>query len=348
MKRARTASAAAPAASPTAAWKLLLAGTSHADSIVRCDAARLLGDLRDPRAVPALSRLLQADRHLTKITAVYALGAIGERKAAPVLLAIAKDPGVFRFPGMHYHDMIRLAAATELAHWDDAAGVVAVNDLLRLKGMPAMLELAPAILGPPPTAALAKLRAYLSLPFVLGFHQGRPSASNHFFVVRNLAFFRAPEARTQLIADLDHYSRYVRPEAAASLLAQDPSPTSVRLVAGRAKKERTAFGRLRFAQLLHQHAAGDARAAVAKGLKDRDAFVRATALDTAAALQLEDFAPTAVSLLADADFYVRICAVAAIEAVAKDQAATLLSPLLADPHPRVAIQAAKSLIAAAG
>lgn len=331
-----------------AAWKLLLTGTAHPDSIVRCDAARLLGDLGDRRAVPALTRMLECDRHLSKITAVYALGAIGDRKAAPVLRRLAADPGVFRFPGMHYHDMIRLAAALELARWNDPSGVVAANDVLRLKGLPAMLELGPAILAAPRTAALKRLRDYLTLPFVLSFHEGRPSASNHFFVDRNLAFFREPAARKQLVADLAHFSRYVRPEAAAALLAQDASPASLRLVAKQAKREKTPFGRLRFAAILHGRGIGDATPAVTTGLRSKDAFVRATAIDTAAACKLTALAPAVSDRLADPDFYVRICAAAALETLARRSAAGELVPLLADPHPRVAIQAAKSIIACKG
>jgi len=329
-------------ASVTKAWKLLLDGTRHADSFVRCDAARLLGDVGDRRAVPALTQVLKTDAHLTKITAVYALGSIGDRKAAPILRQIAADPGVFRFPGMHYHDMIRLAAAVALARWNDPSGVMAANDVLRLKGLPAMLELGQSILSAPKTAALKRLKAYIDLPFVLAFRGGKVSASRVFFVDQCLAFFPEAAARRHLIADLAHFSRYVRPVAAQSLLAQDRD--HIRLVAAQARKERTPFARIRFAQLLHEHGAGDATAVVRGGLRDRDAFVRATAVDAVAALKLKSLAPAVVGLLADEDFYVRICAAAAVETLVPQRARALLLPLMSDAHPRVAIQAAKSVI----
>ena len=49
-------------------WNSLLDATSHADSIVRCDSARLLGELGDPRAVPALTSMLERDAHTSKIS----------------------------------------------------------------------------------------------------------------------------------------------------------------------------------------------------------------------------------------------------------------------------------------
>jgi HEAT repeat protein len=330
--------------SRTAAWKLLLAGLVHADPLVRCDAARLLGELGDRRAVPALARLLTRDRHLTKITAVYALGELGDRRAAPVLRRIAADPGVFRFPGMHYHDMIRLAAALALARRDDARGVAAVGDLLRLQRLPAMIELGPAILAAPRTAAMRRLRAYVSLPFVQLFHGPLPRASSHFFAVRCLAHLRVPEARRQLVVDLAHYSRYVRAAAAAALLAHGPEGLTA--VARQAKRERTAFGRLRFAALLHAHGRGDATAAVARGLRNRDAFIRATALDAAAELRLRAIAGAALALLADPDWHVRSRAAAALPVLAPREADAALAPLLADAEPRVAIAAAAALLAA--
>lgn len=324
-------------------FRLLLSGLTHADPLTRCDAARLLGGLGDRRAVPALARLLASDRHLTKITAVYALGELGDRRAAPTLRAIAADPGVFRFPGMHYHDMIRLAAATALALWDDDSGVRAVNDLLRLQALPAMLELAPAILGARRTSALRRLRDYVSPEFLLAFHQGRASASNHFHVVRGLAWHRTPAATRQLRADLAHFSRYVRPAAAVALLAHGRQHLPA--VARAARRERTAFGRLRFATLLHAHGAGDATAVVTRALRDRDPFLRATALDAAAELRLRGLAPRAEALLADPDWLVRSRAAAALPALAPRRAGALLRPLLVDPAPRVALEAAAALLA---
>jgi len=294
-------------------WKLLLDGTSNPDSIVRCESARLLGELGDRRAVPALTRMLESDAHTSKITAVYALGAIGDRKAAPILRRIADDPGVFRFPGMHYHDMIRLAAALELARWNDPSGVKVVSDLLRLSRLTAVFELSQAILSSPPTKAMKQLRDYVSLPFLLSHHHGRLTASNHYFLARALAYFKEPAARQQLVSYLSHFSRYVRPEAAASLLTQNTSKVNLRLVEEQAKQERTPFGRIRFARILHEHGKGDATAVLARGLKSKDSFVRATAIDAAAACRISVLAPAVIACLADADFYVRICAIEAME-----------------------------------
>ena len=322
-------------------WNSLIEGTSHADSIVRCDSARLLGELGDAQAVPALTSLLEHDAHTSKITAVYALGAIGDRKAALVLRRIADDPGVFRFPAMHYHDMIRLAAAMELARWNDPSGITIVRDLLRMSRLPALFELSQAILSSPQTKAMKRLRDYVSLPYLLSYHHDR-SASSHYFLARALAYFQEPVARKQLVSYLSHFSRYVRPEAASSLLAQDASKVNLNLVGSQAKQERTPFAQIRFARILHEHGEGDATAVLTKGLKSKDSFVRATAIDATAACRISRLTPVVIALLTDADFYVRICAAEAMENLAPEQADSLLTPLLKDSHPRVVIQAAKS------
>jgi HEAT repeat protein len=93
---------------------------------------------------------------------------------------------------------------------------------------------------------------------------------------------------------------------------------------------------------VHENGAGDATAETERGLRDRDAFVRATALDAVAALKLVSLAPAVSGLLGDEDFYVRMCAATAVEQLLPKRAGDLLLPLLSDPHPRVAIQAAKS------
>ena len=68
-----------------ASWKMLLDATRDSHPIVRSEAARLLGGIGDPRAVPSLARMLERDRTYSKITAIYALGEIRDRKALPVL-----------------------------------------------------------------------------------------------------------------------------------------------------------------------------------------------------------------------------------------------------------------------
>lgn len=321
----------------------LLAGLRHTDSFVRCESARLLGALRVRWAVPALTRLLQTDAYTTKVTAVYALGDIGDRRAAPILRKICDDPGVFRFPGMHDHDMIRLAAAYELARWNDSTGVQAVRDLLYLPNLEAMLQLGPSILAAKPTPALHPLKSYITLAQIQA-HHGRLSASAHFLVSQCLAHIHEPAATKSLIAMLTHFSRYVRPEAACALMTNDPSPAHIRRIARQARVERSPFARIRFAAMLHRLGHSDGSAVVAKELRSRDPFLRATAVDAAAQAKLTTLAPVVIKLLDDTDFYVRICAAEAVETLARSQAAALLTPLLADPHPRVAIQAAKSLL----
>jgi putative membrane-bound dehydrogenase-like protein len=100
-----------------------LAGTllplvSDADAEVRAQAARVLGDGRAARAVPALVRALGDDSARVRFHAAQALGKIGRKEAVPALRELLRanaDADAF----------LRHAAATALARIDDRKTLLA-------------------------------------------------------------------------------------------------------------------------------------------------------------------------------------------------------------------------------
>jgi hypothetical protein len=71
-------------AGPVAAQVALL---RDPDEWTRCDGARRLGDLRDPRAIPELVRALEDPSDLVAKTAAGSLGQLKARNAVPALIA---------------------------------------------------------------------------------------------------------------------------------------------------------------------------------------------------------------------------------------------------------------------
>jgi HEAT repeat protein len=310
---------------------------------VRAEGARLLGELRDAGAVPALTGMLRRDRWYSKITAVYALGDIGDPRCVPALRAVAADPRVFDFPYMYNHSMIRIAAAAVLLRFGDGRGVRAISDLLRQANLQSYLELAPMILSLPESRRAKPLKDKVG--FGLLEHSSRQFQSAlHVRVLKALPFFRTPQSMRMIRGYLGHFSQYVRAAAAEALLACDPSGKSDALIARQWRRERAPFARIRLAQLLRRP---ELMACTAGYLADEDFFVRATAADALAAAGGPEWAGSIMPLLADRHFYVRLCAVEALEALKCRTAAPRIEALLADDSPRVRMQAAKYFVGAA-
>jgi HEAT repeat protein len=323
------------------AWTALVDGLRHGDPLARCDAARLLGALGDRRAVPALCRVLASDAHLTKITAIYALGEIDDRQAAPMLRRIAADPGVFRFPGMPYHDLIRLAAAIQLARWNDASGASAVNDLLRLRELP-LLDLGPLIATAPATRPMARFAQHPSLQSLLAHRWTDANASGTFSLVRYLAHVPGPRSRDIIRRQLRHFSRYVRVAAAEALLHHDRD--ALPTVRAAARRETSGFGRIRLGSILHAHGSGDATGILSDGMVDRDPFLRATAIDAITTLHLPELADAVARCTSDADWLVRSRTAAALAVLFPDHIHPALASLGRDPEPRVVLEASASFL----
>ncbi|MEX0887736.1 MAG: HEAT repeat domain-containing protein [Phycisphaeraceae bacterium] len=328
-----------------ALWKRLLNGTRDGTPFVRADAARQLGVLCDARAADALAAMLEHDHHYSKITAVYALGYIGGRKAAGALRACASDPSVFDMPGFYNHDMIRLAAVLALLWNDDDSGLERIADLLGEDRLEAYVHLGQAILELPATATNAPLRDKVTRELLMDrFRQENAAIQGR--VTGCMAYFPGAASRRFIVDQLSHMSRYVRAAAAQSLLRLKRSSANVEAVETLLKRDRTAFVQLKAAALLHEP--GDPRAVriVRRHIGDEDHFVRATALDALASLKEPVLEADAAARLGDEHPYVRLCAVEALAAMKRAPEARERKALLRDGDARVALAAARWAIEA--
>lgn len=316
----------------------------HPDQLVRSEAARLLGEIQDRRAVPALVKMLRTDRRYSKINAIYALSRIADRRAIPVLLEMAGNPGVFDFSCFYNHDMIRLAAAVALALFEDPRGVEKVADLLRIEVGEASVQLAPYISSLPDNKFTKPLKKRISLDFLL-LPRPHGSAAWAARIVESLGNYSADKAVKMIRKQLNHPSRYVRATAAAALLKAASSKGSVQVLKKMFQKESAAFTKMKLALLLAPVGDGKVyREFLLGGLTDEDYFIRATACDYLRLLKEPGNAPQIRLCLGDEHFYVRLCAIEALEGFLDRAAMPAIQRLFLDENIRVRMQAAKYIL----
>lgn len=320
--------------------------TRHADPFVRCDAARLLGEIRAKSAVPWLADMLARDPRHSKINAIYALAEIGDRRAVPVLLDMARNPGVFDFSGFYNHDMIRYAAAIALAILGDDRGAERVADLLRLGTGEALVHLSPYLSGLPNRPLLRPFKELVGLDFLL--NPGRAfNTVRDARIAESLRHYDTPESRAALRNYSKHYSRYVRAHAASSLSRLDPSPAATLYLKKWLRREKVLFTRIILSRELARRGVAFAWIALVRGLEDPDYFIRATATEALGALGDASASPAVAKRLADEHFYVRLCAIEALEKLKCREVRTEIQKSFERDVPRVRLQAAKYLLSPA-
>src|SRR5450432_3692241 len=128
----------------------LLQAVGSDDADVQAAAARELGQMRDPRALPALGHAALDSNVLVASAAIDALAAYGESAALPLLLQAAQQPGVAGLTALEraasFHNRTVLPVAREvLAKGDAASQVVAlgvIGDLGDASDLPRLREMA--------------------------------------------------------------------------------------------------------------------------------------------------------------------------------------------------------------
>ncbi len=288
---------------------IVLKGTQNKEHIIRAEAARLLGEIGNKKAIPYLVNMLKTDQWYSKVTAVYSLEKIGDKKALPVLRAISKDPLVFDFSGMYNHDMIRIAATVALLKMGDKKAVENIMDLINIGTSQGFLELSRYILELPESNYNFRLRHVVTFEFVSQyFKQFRRGL--HVRALDALPYFKTKQSLNIIIECTQDFSRYVRAKAGEALLRYADSRENREILLNMLKVEKEIFTKIRLAVLLDFRNAGEI---IKEGLQDGDYFIRATALDAIADLKLYEFSDEAIKYLTDESFYVKLCAIETLE-----------------------------------
>ncbi|HVN73602.1 MAG TPA: HEAT repeat domain-containing protein [Methanoregula sp.] len=118
----------------------LIAALGSHQAVVRLGAAEALGTVSDPRAVPALGRLLESDRvEEVRWQAAIAMGRIGSREALPVLVRGLRDKSRY----------VRLGSAEALdgIGWQPESPAEQADRLIALQDWEGVRALGPAAAG---------------------------------------------------------------------------------------------------------------------------------------------------------------------------------------------------------
>jgi HEAT repeat protein len=282
---------------------LLLERLDDADRLVRVTAIGALGELRDPRVVPALLRVAAADPPDLQLPAVDALGWPGATGAVPFLstLLLRRPP-----------DEAARHAARALGDIATPAAVAALVGALRLPPVAdeigrALVDAGPAAVGPllreldgPDLASAARAVALL----------GEIGDSQAVAPLARTVRHRAGTGPLALVA-IAALEQLHRPQAFTALAEATQSPE--------AEVRRAAL------DALATMADGRAVALVEPGLADGDPTVRAAAARLAARLPQADPGATAlaagVDLLSDRVAEVRVAAAQALRVLPAPAAA---------------------------
>ena len=128
----------------------LLQAVGSDDADVQAAAARELGQMRDPRALPALGHAALDSNVLVASAAIDAVSAYGEAPALPLLLQAARQPGLAGVTALEraaaFHNTAVLPVARQILAGADAASKVialgVIGDLGDESDLPRLREIA--------------------------------------------------------------------------------------------------------------------------------------------------------------------------------------------------------------
>lgn len=332
---------------------LLVAGLEAPDRYDQADAARLLGELGRGEAVGALRRYVTESRYYSKMAGFHALARIGDAAVCPTLRGLVDKPNVVDDWFWLDCRAVRAAAALALLALGDESRAGYLAELADAGDDVFFCFFGPTVLRLPDNLPAARdLKARITVgamadPAARGVRHTDPArVALKAEVFGLLATPEACEALRDLVA---FHSRYVRGQAAVSLLSADPSEEHVRLVEAMGDGDPADFARVRASYALAAAGRGDRIALIVEAAEALDdPFDRAVAVECLGLLEDETHAGVVERQASHADPYVRQCAVEALDRLGAASAAAVARKRLGDDSLRVRLQAAKLLAALDG
>lgn len=331
---------------------VLIEALGSADEVVAADAARLLGELGDRQAVGPLCDYVTQSRFYCKTAGIDALARLGDREAVPVLRKLLQEPNVDDDWFWYCRRAVLASTAVALLAFGDESGVSLLQQMADKDDDVFFCWYAPAILRlTADTPAVSDLKSRLTAPAIVGVNPRKTRLSEPGLMtikLEALGLVRTPEACEAIKSLMTFRSRYVRGQAALSLMEAACHDGHEQLIAAMADGDDTDFARIKasLALALTGHKERAAFIAAAAGRVD-DWFDRAVALEALGVLGDNAYTAEIEAQLDHPEPYVRQCALEALERVGAPSAVAAAQRARKDKNERVRLQAAK-LLAAAG
>ncbi|HUT57740.1 MAG TPA: HEAT repeat domain-containing protein [Phycisphaerae bacterium] len=331
---------------------VLVNGLGSEDRIVQSESARLLGELGLPRAVDPLIEYVQRSRFHAKGTGFWALAQIGEARAVPAIRPMVNAPNCYDDWYWYGCKSVRAAAAVSLLALADDGGAAYLTELADKGDDTFYAWFGPTILHLPDNPPAAGFRARITTDSLVnvGERSARLTNPGTLAMVAEALGLVADDAACEKLRELTGArSRYVRGQAAVSLLAAAPTEDNTGIVAALAASDATDFVRIKAAYAVAKAGRREYAAAIDTAARSaEDTFDAATAVEALGLLGGTDHEATICACLGHAEPYVRRCAIEAIDRIDCTDATGAVAGGRKDPDVLVRLQAARFFAAGEG
>jgi HEAT repeat protein len=236
----------------------LAAALRSPDPVLAADAARLLGETANPAAIPSLLQYARKSRHHHKAAAIHALAKLApnapqnlQDKTRQALRQLHANPNTHDDWYWTGHRGLKASIALALLHLDDDSLAPYLHALADKNDDVFFAWLAPAILQLPASRAAAQLQKRITPEAIINPPPSSTRRSEPGLLVmkaQTLALLPAKESTNALIDLTKFHSRYVRGQAAISLLKLAPTQTGT--IEKLHKKDPTDFVKIQSARAL--------------------------------------------------------------------------------------------------
>ena len=334
------------------AFDVLVGGLRSDDRIVQSESARLLGELGWPAAVDPLIEYVQRSRFHGKGTGFWALAQIGDARAVPAIRPMVDAPNCYDDWYWYGCKSVRTAAAVSLLALGDDGGAAYLTELADKGDDTFYAWFGPTILRLPDGPPASQFKARITTDALLNAHRHSARLTNPgtvAMVAEALGIIGDDAACAKLRELASWRSRYVRGQAAVSLLAASPTDDNTGILGELAANDPTDFVRIRAAYALAKTGRREYADAVdAAARSAEDPFDVATAVEALGLLGGTEHEATVRADLDHSESYVRRCAIEAMDRIDPAGAAGAVAPRRQDQDVLVRLQAAKYFAAREG
>lgn len=333
--------------------EVLFEGLRTDERLIQAEAARLLGELRSPKAVGPLLDYVKYARWHAKCAGFHALARIGDRSICDEIRPLVHLPNASDDWYWYGCRGVRAACAVALLALGDEGGVPYLEELADRDDDVFYAWFGPAILrlpDEPPAAKRLKGRITMDALFGPGARRTRQVEPGIVTMIAEaLGVLGGPEACAKLVELMGFRSRYTRGQAAVSLLQASQADEHAAAVEQLADGDPTDFARVKACMALARAGRRECADRIVETMGGiDDPFDLAVGVEALGLIgRPEDFDPVA-ALLRHEDYYVRQCAVEAVDCIGCDEASAALEQCKSDSSVRVRMQVAAFFAAREG